>query len=148
MKHSIFAAAIASSLIQPVFAEAPRDVHKLCLSAVDYEGCVRVQSSRSIKRSPSPSQTTTKRGNICPNGYAYIADDVCQKVECRKVSSLLAWLGNNPIIAGKSNSKCSTSWTLMRSELSLGAVGKLKYTPDCPPGPPVQGWNSTCETIR
>ena len=34
------------------------------------------------------------------------------------------------------------------SELTLGAVGKLKYTPDCPPGPPVQGWNNICETAR
>ena len=148
MKRSIFAAAIASSLVQPVFAEVPRNVHELCLSAADYEGCVRVQGSGSIKRSPGPTQSTTKLGNICPNGYAYIADDVCQKVECRKVSSMVGQHGNDPIVAGKSDWKCTTSWTLFRSELTLGAVGKLKYTPDCPPGPPVQGWNSTCETIR
>jgi len=33
----------------------------------------------------------------------------------------------------------------MRGELRLGAVGKLRYSSACPPGPPVVGWNSTCE---
>ena len=75
----------------------------------------------------------------------YISDNICQKVECRKVSSMVGQHGNDPIVAGKSDWKCTTSWTLFRSELTLGAVGKLKYTPECPPGPPVQGWNSTCE---
>ena len=126
-------------------ASVPAHVHELCLKAADYPGCVRAQQGSPVVREKESNNESKKLGNICPNGYAYIADDLCQKVYCDAVQSPLAVKGNDPIIGGKSDWKCGLSWSGMRGELRLGAVGKLRYSSACPPGPPVVGWNSTCE---
>ena len=62
-------------------ASVPAHVHELCLKAVDYPGCVRSQQGSPLMRESVRNGESTKLGNICPNGYAYISDDICQKVD-------------------------------------------------------------------
>ena len=72
-------------------------VHKLCLQAKDYIGCVKAQSgqSNSIEVFNNPG-TASARGNSCPAGYAYIGNGYCREVVCTHLGGQ-----NAPVISGK-----------------------------------------------
>ena len=144
--------ALTAGLLSPIAAKAEVDskVHKMCLQAKDYMGCVKAQS----KQGATPSSkkviknliTSERVGNACPEGYAYIMDNLCQKVDCHQGYSVFSRRKkDDPIVAGKSTWKCPITAFEWAGSLRLGALGEIGYTPACPPGPPRVGWNSTCE---
>ena len=87
----------AIALPTAVNANVDPKVHKLCLPAADYLGCVKAMTgdSNSIEVITNPGTPTTKN-NSCPFGYAYIGNGYCRKVVCRHKGGQ-----NAPVIAGK-----------------------------------------------
>jgi hypothetical protein len=90
-------------------------------------------------------------GNQCPQGYAYLGGGNCREVECRYGKS--AGGGHDYRLAGK-----FVSWSekdLWHCETEFIYRGSLRFTdsemratnnPNCPPGEPILGYNSTCDT--
>ena len=54
-----------------VAGDVAAEIHKLCIKAVDYRGCVEAQAG-----------TPQYLGNKCPSNHAYIGDGYCQRVYC------------------------------------------------------------------
>tara|TARA_E500000331_G_C16973153_1_gene590192 strand:+ start:210 stop:680 length:471 start_codon:yes stop_codon:yes gene_type:complete len=122
-----------------VNANVDPEVHKLCLPAADYLGCVRAitGNSNSIEVITNPGTATTK-GNSCPVGYAYIGQGYCREVLCS------AQDGNTEMLGGK---KWKCGMTIMgRLVLRLGDELRIGNDPACPSGQPEIGWTSTCES--
>ena len=128
----------------PALAEVDSKIHKLCIEAKDYAGCVKAMKGESTSEATS--------NNSCPHGFAYVAtNDSCQRVDCAYV-----WWPNaggrrhNVVISGKSNWECPDKWvlgTLHKGVLTLNEVSPLINNPDCPPNRPDIGWNNSCETV-
>ena len=87
----------------PAFAEVDPEIHKLCIEAKDYSGCVR-----SMKGETSTETTINQiqrqganltEGNNCPAGHAYSGGGYCYRVVCLK-SGLFGYV-NDPELAGK-----------------------------------------------
>ncbi|WP_269621770.1 hypothetical protein [Prochlorococcus marinus] len=122
-------------VISPVLGEVNPSIHKKCLQAKDYLGCVKAMSGEELKRNQ-----VSKNGNTCPTGYAYIGQGYCREVICRNWGSGLT---NNPLVAGK-------KWRCQRMgagklNLDLGDSIKIGNNTKCPTGEPKIGWNSTCD---
>tara|TARA_X000000950_G_scaffold199506_1_gene240246 strand:- start:751 stop:1218 length:468 start_codon:yes stop_codon:yes gene_type:complete len=138
----------ASSLLSPVKANIDRDIAEMCMKAVDFKGCVETISGGSIQKRMSIDQgVSISEGNSCPQGYAYIGESKCQVVRCK-----YAWhglgdaRGNEPLIAGKSDWKCTFDLLFGNGILRLGAsIVPVTNDSKCPDGNPALGWNSTCE---
>tara|TARA_S200000501_G_scaffold284300_1_gene268564 strand:- start:881 stop:1351 length:471 start_codon:yes stop_codon:yes gene_type:complete len=122
-----------------VNANVDPEVHKLCLPAADYLGCVKAMTgdSNSIEVITNPGTATTK-GNSCPFGYAYIGNGYCREVVCSHKGGQ-----NAPVIAGK-QWRCKP-WGLTPLMLRLGTQSRVGNNSDCPVGEPEVGWNSTCD---
>ena len=134
----------------PALAEVDPKIHKLCLEAKDYAGCVRA-----MKGDTSPSTTTTiierkgadlADGNQCPAGFAYIGGGNCMGVICYYDGP--SSHGHDPRVAG------IPVWKPCKYQFWSGAgVGVLRLegdkrasiNPNCPPGEPQIGYNSTCQ---
>ena len=75
--------ALTAGFLSPAFAEVDPKVHKMCLQAKDYLGCVKAQTTKSTN---IPSLRVIQgeielTGNSCPTGFAYKGAGYCQKVE-------------------------------------------------------------------
>ena len=114
-------------------------VHKMCLQAKDYMGCVSAQSGKtdSIEVFNNPG-TASSRGNACPYGYAYIGQGYCSEVIC-KMGGM-----NNPLLGGK-KWKCTPKPGETRANLEPGPKVRVGNDRKCPKGEPEIGWTSTCE---
>ena len=85
--NKLLAISIASTSIAigaiPAVAEVDPKIHKLCIEAKDYAGCVRA-----MKGDTSGTDVIQRRGadladgNQCPSGYAYIGSGQCKEVKC------------------------------------------------------------------
>ncbi len=127
--------------------------HKMCLQANDYLGCVKAQSGQATSNEKSKKQiifnpgTATSLGNECPSGYAYTGKGYCAPVRCHYEASFGQFFkGHSDFLGGKSDWKCKyNAWYgpgLLRLEKETVRIGT---NPNCPPGEPALGWNSTCE---
>lgn len=151
------AAVIGSSLVitnSVEAAEVDPKIHKLCIEAKDYAGCVRA-----MKGDTSPAATRTinsqgadiAEGNQCTVGYAYIGGGNCQNVRCVYPAGPL---GHDRIIAGLKDKKGKDVWGCKYDPwihgaggLRLsGAVTRTTNNPKCPEGQPKIGFNNTCQT--
>ena len=138
----IASASIAIGAV-PALAEVDPKIHKLCVEAKDYAGCVRVMKGDEM------SNSKDKIGNKCQTQFAYIGGGNCQRVGCK-----YGWWGfgrdnNNSVIAGKSDWKCKTvfrSGLFLSGSLVLEEVAPVGFDEKCPPVEPDIGWNSSCET--
>ena len=142
-------------LALPVSAQVDPKIHKLCVEAKDYAGCVRAMTG-----SPEPSarQITSQgadiaEGNQCTAGFAYIGGGNCQAVRCEYNSSGFNALGHDKLIAGKKDNDgkdvwgCKFSFWEGSGVLRLaGGVTRTSNNKDCPPGEPQLGYNNTCQT--
>ena len=142
-KKHLLLVALTAGLALPVQAEVSNKVHKMCLQAKDYLGCVKAQSgsSNSLEVITNPG-TATARGNTCPAGYAYIGQGNCREVRCADRTA--GFGGNDEIIRGK-KWRCRS---ILFSSFSLTLGGNRKdigNNPNCPSGEPEIGWTSTCE---
>ena len=82
--------ALIAGLLSPMAASPIVDpkVHKICLTAADYMGCVKAQLGLSTPNEIiTNTETSTSRGNECPSGYDFMGNGYCKAVNfCRKNS--------------------------------------------------------------
>ena len=138
--------AMAQGVVEPA-------IHKLCVEAKDYAGCVRAMKGDTAPaggRVINSQGADIAEGNQCTAGYAYIGGGNCQDVRCVYPSSDL---GHDALIAGKKDTDgndvwgCKYNWLRGSGELRLsGAVTRTTNNSDCPQGEPQLGFNSTCQT--
>ena len=100
MKRSLLILIASIALPNAAYANVSLEVHKLCLPAADYAGCVKTMTGNSGQNRVIMDQgVSLSEGNACPEGYAYKGGGTCQKVECYG-SGLFLTIGgaNNPIL--------------------------------------------------
>jgi len=86
LMHRFLLIALGMGFLLPTAANAEvnQKIHKMCLQAKDYLGCVKAQATKS---SDIPSLRviqgkTELTGNSCPNGHAYSGAGYCTQVIC------------------------------------------------------------------
>ena len=141
--------AIAQGAVEPA-------IHKLCVQAKDYAGCVRAMKGESLPASRviNSQGADISEGNQCPKGAAYVGGGNCQQVECEYTSSTaVRSLGHDQLIAGLKDSKgndvwgCSYKFWMGAGRLRLsGAVLRTTVNTDCPLVEPQPGFNNSCQT--
>jgi hypothetical protein len=142
----------------PVIAQGQVDpaIHKLCVEAKDYAGCVRAMKGESLPASRviNSQGADISEGNQCPKGAAYVGGGNCQQVECEYTSSTaVRSLGHDQLIAGLKDNKGKDAWGCPhkfwmgagRLRLS-GAVLRTTVNTNCPLVEPQPGFNSSCQT--
>jgi len=128
-------------------------IHKMCVEAKDYAGCVRAMTTDISKQAISIDQTNrqglrTEIGNSCPSGMAYAGGGQCRNIICVH-GGLFG--KNEPQLAGKGH-KCpggiGNYW---------GYRGSLRWgnsylapinNPNCPDKEPKIGEISSCSSTR
>jgi hypothetical protein len=130
-------------------AQVAPEIHRLCVDAKDYAGCVKTQVGEVAGQSNAPrlviqEGASLAEGNSCPASYAYRGGGMCQEVKCTYND------GNDPMLGGK-NHKCGNAgfWSGYIGRMTLrwgGATARAFNDPNCPPGEPGIGWTSTCNT--
>ncbi len=135
----------------PAFSQAvdPK-IHKLCIDAKDYAGCVRVMQGETapapVTRVINSQGADIAEGNQCPAGSAYVGGGNCQQVRCEYNSSGFNALGHDELVAGKPGWGCKYSFWHGAGVLRLtGATMRASNNPKCPAGEPPLGYNSTCD---
>ncbi len=149
------AAVIGASFIATANAvEVDPKIHKLCVEAKDYAGCVRSMrgdTSAGVTRTINSQGADLAEGNQCTAGYAYIGGGNCQDVTCTYPAGPL---GHDQLVAGLKDKKgkdvwgCKYDpWVYGAGGLRLsGAVTRTTNNPNCPSGEPKIGFNNTCQT--
>lgn len=68
----------------PALAEVDPKIHKLCIEAKDYSGCVRSMKGETMptSRQINSQGADIAEGNQCPSGNKYIVGGNCQAVWC------------------------------------------------------------------
>jgi len=144
-------------LASPAMSAVDPKVHKLCLEAKDYSGCVRTMngSAETSTRQITSQGADIAEGNQCTAGFAYIGGGNCQDVRCEYNSSGFNPLGHDGLIAGKKDSKgedvwgCKFNFWMGSGVLRLtGGVTRTSNNKNCPPGEPQLGYNNTCQTAN
>ena len=128
--------------------EVDQSIHKLCLEAKDYAGCVRAMKGDTSTRLIKSQGADIAEGNRCPASYAYIGGGNCQRVQCYYPTTMAGGeRGHDPIVAGKANWKCKgmSLFTYAGVLRLTGANARASIDPNCPPGEPHIGYNSTCQ---
>lgn len=134
----------------PLYAAEPSSVdpkvHKLCIDAKDYLGCVQAQQG--LKPSTSQPQVVIDggvlpTGNSCPSGYAYTQAGYCRSFGCQTVYGFNALGGHDSGLGGKAW-KCQSGFIVRVLRWGESTV-RAATDANCPPGPPEEGWESTCQ---
>ena len=157
--NKIIASVLFSSFVGalPALAEVDPKIHKLCIEAKDYAGCVRAMkgdTSQTVIREIRSQGADISEGNQCPAGSAYMGGGNCQQVKCEYSRSIAsAGLGHDQLIAGLKDKYGKDVWGcpfklfLGSGNLRLsGAILRASNNPACPSGEPKLGFNSTCQT--
>ena len=138
--------------------QVPTDIHKACLEARDYNGCVQAMlgtgliggdpSHRTVDQTNRPG-LLAEMGNQCPAGYAYAGGGRCRQVVCRPMG---IFGKNEPQLAGKGHS-CKGK----NREYGIGGRGSLRWgdnytnasiNPSCPLIEMGMGDPNSCYTAR
>jgi len=138
----------------PLYAtEVNPKIHKLCIEAKAYAGCVGAMNgdtSSETVRTINSQGADIVEGNQCTTGYAYIGGGNCQNFYCVYPSTDL---GHDRLVAGRKDKRgkdvwgCKYNWLRGAGELRLtGAVTRTTINPKCPDGEPKLGYNNTCQT--
>ena len=132
---------LAASL--PAFAEVDPKIHKLCIEAKDYSGCVR-----SMKGETSTETTVNQiqrqganltEGNMCPAQHLSSGGGYCQRVICVKRG--IYGRGHAEGLGGKGNTcKGGAELTWDNNHQPMRASLDKR----CPPGDLDIGFQSTC----
>ena len=127
----------------PAFAEVDGKIHKLCIEAKDYAGCVRA-----MKGDTSPETTVNQiqrkganltEGNTCPAQHLSSGGGYCQRVICIKAG--LWGKGHDQGLGGKGNF-CKGGAEL-RWDNNHQPV-RAAFDKRCPPGDLDIGFANTC----
>ena len=151
--HKLLITAFSLALFPaPVMAQVDPKIHKLCIEAKDYEGCVRAMKGST---EPSSRQITSQgadieEGSQCTVGFAYIGEGDCQGVRYEYNSSGFHELGRDGLVAGKKDNAgkdvwgCKFSFWEGSGVLRLtGVVTRTINNKDCPAGEPQLRCNNT-----
>ena len=144
-KMKILLAPLLLAVSLPAFAEVDSKIHKLCVEAKDYSGCVRSMKGETMPTSRviNSQGADIAEGNKCPSGFAYIGGGNCQAVKCSVYHNSL-FAKHDSRLGGKSWGCSNFLWK--RSVLYFGeATARASIDSNCPSGEPEIGWNSTCE---
>ena len=143
MKRLLLPLLAALALPTSVNAGVDPKVHKLCLPAADYMGCIKAQSGKSNQmRITVDEGVALSEGNACPANMAYVGGGTCQRVKCKVGAFGIRFGKHDPLIGGK-NWKCRGGGG---GVMSLGnATAKAFNNPRCPDFEPEPGWNNTCK---
>ena len=145
---SIASASIAIGAI-PAVAEVDPKIHKLCIEAKDYAGCVRAMKGETMPTSRviNSQGADIAEGNQCPAGFAYVGGGNCMEVKCKYNPSGVGYdTGHDQRVAGKSNWGCKYSFWYGAGVMYLEGNARMSMNSACPPGEPEIGYNSTCDT--
>jgi len=95
--------AITALTALPSIAEVDPKIHKLCIEAKDYAGCVRAMrgdtSAETTVRQIQQQGASITEGNACPAQYLYAGGGYCQRAHCTKGG--LFGKGHDEQLAGK-----------------------------------------------
>ena len=152
--NKLFAISIASTSIAigaiPAVAEVDPKIHKLCIEAKDYAGCVRAMkgdTTTTTIREIRSQGADIAEGNQCPAGFAYVGGGNCMEVKCKYSASGMGFdTGHDQRVAGKSNWGCKYSFWNGAGVMTLQGNARATMNSECPPGEPEIGYNSTCDT--
>ena len=146
---------VTAGCITPVRSgDVDPSIHKLCVEAKDYAGCVRSMKGDTSVRVINSQGADIAEGNQCPAGSAYMGGGNCQQVKCEYTTAgAIRALGHDQLIAGKKDKNGKDVWGcpykmfLGRGRLRLsGAVLRTTNNSNCPSGQPQLGFNNTCQT--
>ena len=148
MRTALAAGAVFVLAAYPAAAQTQVDpaIHKLCIEAKDYAGCVRA-----MKGEPAPTTriinsagAEVAEGNQCPASMAYRGGGNCQEVICADHG--MWFVGpHNPLLAGKTW-KCTGGGIGSPGRLDWGpTTARASQNPNCPAGEIEIGYNSTCD---
>ena len=147
---SIASTSIAIGAI-PALAEVDPKIHKLCIEAKDYAGCVRAMkgdTTTTTIREIRSQGADIAEGNQCPAGFAYVGGGNCMEVKCKYNPSGIGFdTGHDQRVAGKSNWGCKYSFWYGAGVMTLQGNARATINSECPPGEPEIGYNSTCDTV-
>lgn len=143
---------VATIAVLPAVAEVDPKIHKLCVEAKDYSGCVRSMSRETSNTFTINQGANIANGNSCPKRFAYIGSGNCQQVSCTY------GYGRNrhdQTVAGLKDANGKDVWGCKKWGLTTGILtlinGKITRTSidkNCPEGEPVVGFNNTCQTEK
>jgi len=87
-KMKILLAPLLLAVSLPAFAEVDPKIHKLCIEAKDYSGCVRAMkgetSTETTVNQIQRQGASLTEGNSCPAQHIYSGSGYCQRVVCVK----------------------------------------------------------------
>ena len=131
---------LIAALVIPTTANArvDPDVHKMCLQAKDYLGCVQAQSGQ--QRITIDQGLSLSEGNACPVGMAYVGGGNCRNVFCKFAGRLIRSIDDHPQLLEK-NWSCRGKRALTYGE----ATARAFNDPNCPASEPEYGWQNTCK---
>ena len=138
----IAAASKANPQVEP-------SIHKLCIEAKDYAGCVRAMKgdTSNTTRQIRSQGADIAEGNQCPSGFAYVGGGNCMEVKCvyNTATGLGFDTGHDQRVAGKADWGCKGSFWYGAGVMQLQGSARASINPECPPGEPQIGYNSTCQ---
>ena len=143
MKRLLLPLLAAIALPTAVNANVDPEVHKLCLPAADYLGCVKAMTTKpadipSLRLIEGATELT---GNSCPTGYAYAGAGQCRLVEW----NIRNYVGVDHL------GLASAGWIEVKG--LFGELWAFKFTdsikavvdPSCPNKEPFKYTRSSCE---
>lgn len=133
---------LLTSIMLPLQAEVDPKIHKMCLEAKDYLGCVKAMAGD--KNPPEKNITVDldkirTTGNSCPDGFAYKGAGYCQEIKC------FAGGKHDPRLAGKGH-KCLGRPMIGRYTMHfMGSTLRASTTENCPSFEPEIGRSNSCQ---
>ena len=112
-------------------SEVDPKIHKLCIEAKDYAGCVRAMrgDTSSTTRQIRSQGADIAEGNQCPSGFAYVGGGNCMEVKCvyNTATGLGFDTGHDQRVAGKANWRCKGSGLEGIGSLRQGQLGNRRF---------------------
>ena len=143
---------LASAFLIPAAYAVDAVVHKKCLKASDYKGCIEVLSG-AIKDQVKPGTQNIKLnidtqvtadGNQCPSEFAYAGGGYCRRVICDFAG--LFGAGHHPDLAGK-GMRCPKGIGQMRWGKWDEEKVRASNNPECPDIQLKKGFQNTCHQV-
>ena len=137
--HYLLIVQILFSLNSHVQAQIDPKIRENCLPAVDFLGCVKAYSTKSIGIDEKVPRRLTKEliGNKCPKHYLYSGAGNCQLVVCKKN------IFNNHSILNHKDMECKGKFkNLELRDQFIKAIVDTK----CPNTEPAVYSRSSCKT--
>ena len=141
MRKLLISLLAAIALPSSINAEVDPKVHKLCLPAADYLGCIKGQ----LGNLAIPSRVINQQGasiiegNACPRDYAYAGGGYCKNVVEKRMFAPLRELQRYGWVCEKTLGLCN------RGHVDWGELTeRAYYDPKCPSIEPGIGAPNSC----